>query len=53
MQESKYNTVAIPFYALVSPDGNTIATFAGLTREPAEWKAFLRQGEVALATVTN
>lgn len=53
MQESKYNTVAIPFYAIVSPDGNTIATFAGLTREPAEWKAFLRQGEVALATVTN
>jgi thiol:disulfide interchange protein len=42
-QESHYNTVALPLYALVAPDGHTIATFAGLTRDPAAFVAFLRQ----------
>jgi thiol:disulfide interchange protein DsbD len=42
-QESHYNTVALPLYALVAPDGHTIATFAGLTRDPAVFVAFLRQ----------
>jgi thiol:disulfide interchange protein len=42
-QESHYNTVALPLYALVAPDGHTIATLAGLTRDPAAFVAFLQQ----------
>ena len=42
MQDGKYKTIAIPFYAIVKPtEGNTVATFAGLTRDPAEWTTFL------------
>lgn len=44
LQQSRYQTVALPFYALVSPDGNDIATFPGLTRDPDEFAAFLRKG---------
>jgi thiol:disulfide interchange protein DsbD len=42
-QESHYNTVALPLYALLAPDGHTIATFAGLTRDPAAFVAFLQR----------
>jgi thiol:disulfide interchange protein DsbD len=41
MQSAQFNTVAIPFYAIVDPDGKTLATFPGLTRDPGEWQAFL------------
>ncbi len=41
----KFNTVAIPFYAIVDPDGKPIATFAGLTRNPAQFLAFLRPAD--------
>lgn len=41
MQSNQYNTVAIPFYAIVDPEGKTLATFPGLTRDPGEWQAFL------------
>jgi thiol:disulfide interchange protein DsbD len=41
----KFNTVAIPFYAIVDPDGKPVATFAGLTRNPAEFLAFLQAGK--------
>ena len=40
-QESEYQTVAIPFYAIVGADGKTQATFAGLTKDSAEFLAFL------------
>jgi thiol:disulfide interchange protein len=38
----KFATVAIPFYAIVDADGKVIASFAGLTRDPAEFLKFLR-----------
>ena len=38
----KFSTVAIPFYAIVDPDEKVIATFPGLTRNVAEFLAFLR-----------
>jgi thiol:disulfide interchange protein DsbD len=41
MQSSRYDTVAIPFYAIVDANGQTISTFAGLTRDQAEWQNFL------------
>jgi thiol:disulfide interchange protein DsbD len=42
-QEKKFGTVALPLYAVVSPDGTVRATFSGLTRNPAEFIAFLRK----------
>jgi thiol:disulfide interchange protein len=43
MESARYDTVAIPFYAIVDADGKTISTFAGLTRDPAEWQNFLNK----------
>ncbi|HUQ18282.1 MAG TPA: cytochrome c biogenesis protein CcdA [Gemmatimonadaceae bacterium] len=40
-QEKQFGTVALPLYAIVDADGRTIRTFAGLTRSPAEFLAFL------------
>jgi thiol:disulfide interchange protein len=42
IQESKFQTVAIPYYAIVTPDERVIATFAGLTKNTGEFVAFLK-----------
>jgi thiol:disulfide interchange protein len=42
-QEKTFNTVALPLYAVVAPDGHTIATLPGLTRDPAVFLAFLEK----------
>ena len=42
-QEKTFGTVALPLYAVMTPDGNVRATFSGLTRNPAEFVAFLRR----------
>lgn len=42
MQEARFRTVAIPYYAILAPDEKIIATFAGLTRDPEEFLKFLR-----------
>jgi thiol:disulfide interchange protein DsbD len=41
LEDKKFNTASIPFYALVDPDQNVIATFPQLTRNPQEFLAFL------------
>jgi len=41
LEESKFGTVAIPFYAIVDPDEKVIATFPGLTRDAQEFVAFI------------
>ncbi len=43
LQEEKFATVAIPYYAILDPDENVLATFPGLTRDPEEFLAFLDQ----------
>jgi thiol:disulfide interchange protein DsbD len=43
-QESEFKTVAIPFYAILDAEGKTLATFAGLTKDPAKFLAFLNTG---------
>jgi thiol:disulfide interchange protein len=43
-QEQKFGTVALPLYAVVDSEGNVRATFTGLTRDPAEFIAFLHRG---------
>jgi len=42
-QEETFKTVALPFYAVVEPDGKIIATFSGLTRNVSEFAEFLRK----------
>jgi thiol:disulfide interchange protein DsbD len=40
-EDEKFGTVAIPFYAIITPDKRVIATFPQLTRNPREFLAFL------------
>jgi thiol:disulfide interchange protein DsbD len=42
LQESKFATIAIPFYAIVDPDEKVIATWGGIQRDPAQYLAFLK-----------
>jgi thiol:disulfide interchange protein DsbD len=41
LQEEKFSTIAIPYYAIIAPDGSVAAAFPGLTRNPEEFLAFL------------
>jgi uncharacterized protein YyaL (SSP411 family) len=41
-QATTFGTVALPLYAVMTPDGRPLATFPGLTRKPEEFIAFLR-----------
>ncbi len=56
LEEKRFGTVAIPFYAIVDPDEHTIATFPGLTRNAAEFVTFLKsrgENKVASARIQN
>ncbi|CAN5502922.1 thioredoxin family protein [soil metagenome] len=41
-QEKTFQTVALPFYAILDDGGKTVATFPGLTRNPTEFIGFLK-----------
>lgn len=41
-QEQSFQTVAIPFYALVDGDEKVVASFAGLTKDAGQFLAFLK-----------
>ena len=41
-QEKTFGTVALPLYAIMTSDGKVRATFSGLSRNPAEFIAFLK-----------
>ena len=43
LQQAKYKTVALPYYAVVDPDGAAVGSFPGLTRDPARFLAFLKR----------
>ncbi len=45
LQQDKYRTVALPFYAVVNADGSPVVSFPGLTRDAAQFVAFLKQGQ--------
>jgi thiol:disulfide interchange protein DsbD len=47
LELTKFNTVAEPYYAIMAPDESVVATFPGLTRDPAVFAAFLRKGDAA------
>lgn len=53
MQQHRFGTVALPLYVAVSPDDKPLATFAGLTRKPADFVSFLRQGQSSEAAVMS
>lgn len=44
-QEQTFKTVALPFYAVIEPDGKTISTFPGLTRNVDEFTQFLKSSQ--------
>lgn len=44
LMSAKFNTVALPLYVVITPDGNTLAKFPGLTRDKQEFIGFLQSG---------
>lgn len=44
LQEANFGTVALPLYAIVSPEGKEIAHFPGMTRDVGTFVSFLKQG---------
>ncbi len=44
MEQDRFQTIALPLYALLTPTDEIIATFPGLTRSEEEFVAFLEQG---------
>jgi thiol:disulfide interchange protein DsbD len=44
MEQSLFGTVALPYYAVMQPDGRPTLGFGGLTRDSAQYVAFLRKG---------
>ncbi len=45
LELARFNTVAEPYYAILTPDESVVASFPGLTRDAAEFAAFLRRGD--------
>src|ERR1051325_6414605 len=44
VQLEKFKTIAIPYYAILDPDENVIATSANQTSNAADFLAFLQKG---------
>ena len=44
-QEKTFQTVALPFYAILEADGKTISTFPGLTRNTTDFIDFLQKSQ--------
>ena len=44
MEQDRFQTIALPLYALLTPADEIIATFPGLTRNEEEFVAFLEKG---------
>ena len=47
LEETKFGTVAEPYYAIVRPDESVVATFEGRTTDAQEFLAFLNRGAAA------
>ncbi|MCZ7645792.1 MAG: protein-disulfide reductase DsbD family protein [Planctomycetota bacterium] len=44
LMSERFNTVALPYYVILTPDDKLIASFGGFTRDVESFKAFLKQG---------
>lgn len=53
LELAKFNTVAEPFYAILRPDETVVASFPELTRDAAQFEAFLRKGDAAAPATGN
>ncbi len=53
LEEKRFGTVAIPFYAILDPDEHVLATFPGLTKNPEEFVSFLNSGAGQHASAKN
>jgi len=49
-EETRFGTVAIPYYAIVDPDERIIAKFPGLTHNVSEFVAFLKTRDTRVAS---
>lgn len=45
LEQDMLGTVALPYYAVVSPDGQVVSSFPGLTRNVAEFVEFLKKAQ--------
>jgi thiol:disulfide interchange protein DsbD len=43
-ERERFGTIALPYYAIISPADEAVATFPGLTRDEREFVEFLRKG---------
>ncbi|MDZ4798084.1 MAG: cytochrome c biogenesis protein CcdA, partial [Bryobacteraceae bacterium] len=50
LQETQFQTVSIPFYAIFDTDRKVVATFANLTRKAPDFLAFLRTSPATQTT---
>jgi hypothetical protein len=41
MQENRFNTIALPYYVVLSPDDEPLGTFPGYTRDVQSFISFL------------
>jgi hypothetical protein len=48
MQQDVFGTVALPYYAVITPDGRPVATFLGMTRDKGDFVQFLATGLATL-----
>jgi thiol:disulfide interchange protein DsbD len=46
VQDSKFKTISIPYYAILDPDEKVVASFPAATRNPQEYLDFLKKGAV-------
>lgn len=47
MEEERFNTIALPYYVIISPDDKTLGEFPGYTPDHASFTAFLTQHKAA------
>ena len=52
LEDQKFGTVSIPFYAIMDADQNIVATFPQLTRNPQEFLTFLQSKPAPKPQVT-
>jgi thiol:disulfide interchange protein len=44
LQQEMFGTIALPYYAIISPSGQPVAAFLGMTRDEDEFARFLAAG---------
>jgi len=49
LELSKFQSISIPYYAIMDADGNAVATYLGVTRDTGEYLAFLQKGGAGLS----